>query len=114
MTHGSRDSVKHVVGPHDLMKRMARSAQDHHPFFSQMMISICFSLSLRDSANPFLRVMPRASSLFAEPVCCVLQAYPPPAVSMYLCVFYKLRMAFGLLGFKPRLVIMTTELLLEN
>lgn len=59
--------------------------------------------------------MPGASTLFAEPVCWVLQADPLyPCSPDVPCVLYKLRTALGPLGSKPCLVIMTTELLLEN
>lgn len=97
-----------------LIERMDKSAQDHHPSFSQLIISIWFSLSLRDSAW----------SIFMSSAWGFLPSFPVQSLCvgfckltphlMYPCVFYKLRMAFGLLGFKPRLVIMTTELLLEN
>lgn len=86
MTHGSRDSVKHVVGPCDLMERMARSAQDHHPFFSQMMTSICFSLSLRDSAQSFFKSY--AESFLPVYRACVLHSAGLPSTC---CIDVSLR-----------------------
>lgn len=92
---------------------MDKSAQDHYPvslptdYINVVLIILdgfCTAIFMS-----YIWSFPHP--MFAEPVCWVWQDH---LHLMYTWAFHKFRMACGLLGSNDLLVIMTTELLLEN